>query len=60
MRVELDGRWKKGGEMVRIEFDTEKIPDRDSMFLADLILLAGKTGITVDKAIQNCKDSLKK
>ena len=46
--------------MVRIEFDTEKIPDRDSMFLADLILLAGKTGITVDKAIQNCKDSLKK
>jgi Flp pilus assembly protein TadB len=42
-----------------IKFDTEKIPDRDYMFLAELILIAGKDGITIDKAIQNCRDTLK-
>jgi len=42
-----------------IKIDTEKIPDKDVMFIAELIVLSGKNNCSIDESIQECKQILK-
>jgi len=39
-------------------FETEKIPNKNDMFLAEVILTAGKQQITIDEVINEMKDIL--
>jgi hypothetical protein len=42
-----------------IQIDTSKIPDKDIMFIAELVILSGKRNCTIDESIKNCKEILK-
>jgi hypothetical protein len=43
-----------------IQIDTSKIPDKDTMFIAELIILSGKRNCTIDEGIKSCKEILSK
>lgn len=42
-----------------IKIDTEKIPDKGILFLAELVILSGKKNCSIDESINNCKQILK-
>jgi hypothetical protein len=42
-----------------IQIDTSKIPDKDILFIAELVVLSGKRNCTIDESIKTCKEILK-
>ena len=43
-----------------IQIDTSKVPDKDILFIAELVILSGKQNCTVDESIKICKEILMK
>ena len=41
-----------------IQIDTSKIPDKDILFIAELVIMSGKNNCTVDESIKVCKELL--
>ena len=41
-----------------IQIDTAKIPSKDILFIAELVILSGKNNCTIDESIEDCKKIL--
>lgn len=41
-----------------IQIDTSKVPNKDILFIAELVILSGKNNWTIDESIKNCKEIL--
>jgi hypothetical protein len=43
-----------------LQIDTGKIPDKDIIFIAELVIMSGKNNCTIDQSIKECEDILKR